>query len=176
MAPWRAVVATVVPAAQRAWLARMLYALPPRTLSTLRMAIGEDRVYLLDPGGIEGVPLGTFYSEVAERIYVPSGMTLVPAVAPQVLQDLVADRQGGHVFFEPDEDAPRVVPANAFGPVSRQVLRDVAGLTVHADAPERYDAPLPLMQYGDARRFPLWGVPGKDLPLSSNEDATDEET
>lgn len=175
MAPWRAVVATVVPASQRVWLARMLYALPPRTLSTLRMAIGEDRVYLLDPGGIEGVPLGTFYSEIAERIYVPSGMTLVPAVAPQVLQDLVADRQGGHVFFEPESEAPRVVPATAFGPVSRQVLRDVAGLTVHANAPERYDAPLPLMQYGDARRFPLWGVPGKDLPVPSNEDATDEE-
>lgn len=175
MAPWRAVVASVVPAAQRPWLARMLYALPPRTLSTLRMAIANDCVYLLDRGGIEGVPLGTFYSEVAERIYVPSGMTLVPAVAPQVLQDLVSDRQGGHVFFEPETSAPRVVPASAFGPVSRQVLREVAAMTVHADAPDRHDPPLPLMQYGDARRFPLWGVPGKDLPLSE-EDAQDDET
>jgi hypothetical protein len=164
MAAWRNVVATVVPGAQRAWLARMLYALPPRTLSTLRMAIAEDRVYLLDAGGIEGVPLGTFYSEVAERIYVPSGMTLVPAVAPQVLSDLVSDRKGGHVFFEPESATPRVVPASAFGSISRQVLRDVAALTVHADAPDRHDPPLPLMQYGDARRFPLWGVPGKDRP------------
>jgi hypothetical protein len=164
MAPWRNVVATVVPAHQRAWLARMLYALPPRTLSTLRMAIAEDRVYLHDPGGIEGVPLGQFYSEVAERIYVPSGMILVPAVAPAVLSDLVADRKGGHVFFEPESQTPRVVPAAAFGPISRQVLRDVAAMTVHADAPDRHDPPLPLMQYGDARRFPLWGVPSKNQP------------
>lgn len=164
MNAWRNVVAAVVPLPQREWLARMLYALPPRTLSTLRMAIAGDRIYLLDRGGIEGVPLGVFYSEVADRIYVPSGMTLVPAVAPQVLTDLVSDAQGGHVFFEPESSAPRVVPANAFGPVSRQVLRDVAGQVVHADAPDRVDPPLPLMQYGDARRFPLWGVPGKDLP------------
>jgi len=166
MAPWRNVVATVVPAAQREWLARMLYALPPRTLSTLKMAMAEDRVYLLDRGGIEGVPLGVFYSEIAERIYVPAGMTLVPAVAPQVLSDLLSDAKGGHVFFEPESGAPRVVPAAAFGPVSRQVLRDVAGLTVHADAPDRTDPPLPLMEYGDARRFPLWGVPGKDLEIA----------
>lgn len=170
MAPWRNVVATVVSAEERPWLARMLYALPPRTLSTLRMAIGEDRVYLLDPGGIEGVPLGRFYSEVAERIYVPAGMTLVPAVAPQVLAELVSDRKGGHVFFEPEDPAPRVVPQAAFGPISRQILREVAGLTVHADAPDRYDPPLPLMQYGDARRFPLWGVPGKDRPLVPDAD------
>ena len=173
MAPWRAVVAAVVPLSQREWLARMLYALPPRTLSTLRMAIAEDRIYLLDSGGIEGVPLGVFYSEVAERIYVPSGMTLVPAVAPQVLNDLVADRQGGHVFFEPP-GTPRVVAAGAFGPVSRQVLRDVAAHTISADAPAQLDPPLPLMQYGDARRFPLWGVPGKDLPVGSG-DGEDEE-
>lgn len=174
MAPWRNVVATVVPGAQREWLARMLYALPPRTLSTLRMAIAEDRVYLLDRNGIEGVPLGVFYSQVAERIYVPSGMVLVPAVAPQVLSDLVADGQGGHVFFEPASPTPRVVPAAAFGPVSRQVLRDVAALVVHAGAPDRHDPPLPLMQYGDRRRFPLWGVPGKDLPIQNPDLADDE--
>jgi hypothetical protein len=166
MAPWRDVVATVVEKRERPWLARMLYALPPRTLSTLRIAIAEDRVYLLDPGGIEGVPLGRFYSEIAERIYVPAGMTLVPAVAAPVLVDLVSDRKGGHVFFEPGDGLPRVVPSAAFGPISRQVLRDVAGLAIHADAPDRFDPPLPLMQYGDVRRFPLWGVPAKDQPIA----------
>ncbi|MFK7988802.1 MAG: hypothetical protein AB8I08_22470 [Sandaracinaceae bacterium] len=166
MAPWRNVVASVVPTEQRAWLARMLYALPPRTLSSLRMAISGDRIYLLDAGGIEGVPLGVFYTEVASRIYVPAGMTLVPAVAPSVLESLVSDRQGGHVFFEPEGDGtPRVVPQAAFGPVSRQVLREVEAMVVHADAPDRVDPPLPLMQYGDVRRFPLWGIGGKNLDV-----------
>ena len=174
MAAWRNVVAAVVPLEQREWLARMLYALPPRTLSTLRIAIAGDRIYLLDRGGIEGVPLGVFYSEVAERIYVPSGMTLVPAVAPAVLAELVSDAKGGHVFFEPESSAPRVVAANAFGPVSRQVLRDVSGQVVHAKAPDGVDPALPLMQYGDARRFPLWGVPGKDLPVSERDPADED--
>ena len=95
---------------------------------------------------------------------------MVPAVAPAVLSDLVSDAQGGHVFFEPASSTPRVVPASAFGPVSRQVLRDVAGQVVHADAPDRVDPQLPLMQYGDARSFPLWGVPGKDLSVSGGDE------
>ncbi|MBZ0119079.1 MAG: hypothetical protein K8H88_18935 [Sandaracinaceae bacterium] len=178
LAPWRNVVATVIPKDQREWLSRMLYALPPHTLSSLQIAIAEDRIYLVDRGGIEGVPIGRFYCEVAERIYVPAGLTLVPAIAPAVLSDLVSDRQGGHVFFEPSEGGesiPRVVPASAFGPVSRRVLREVAGTVVHADAPERPDPPLPLLQYGPARRFPLWGVPAKDQKVNPPAGQGDEE-
>ncbi len=160
--PWRAVTATVVPFTQREWLARMLYALPPNTLAALRIAVGEDRFYLVDPSGIEGVPLGSFHSEVAPRIYVPSGLTLVPAVSPAVLQDLVRDRGDGFVFFDPAVDAPRVVPAKAFGPVSRRVLRDVAAVPLIADPLQDVEPELPLLEYEAPRRFPLWGVPLKD--------------
>lgn len=165
--PWRAVTATVVPFANREWLARMLYALPPNTLAALRIAVGEDRFYLLDPSGIEGVPLGTFHSEVAPRIYVPSGLTLVPAVSPAVLQDLVRDRGDGYVFFDPEVEAPRVIGANAFGPVSRRVLRDVAAVPLIADPLEDPDKPLPLLQYEAPRRFPLWGLPLKGASASA---------
>ena len=158
-----------MPLGQREWLARLLYALPPKTLSALRIAIGDDRFYLVDPSGIEGVPLGTFFSEVAQRIYVPSGLTLVPAVAPAVLQDLVRDRGDGTVFFFADEDEPRVVPAAAFGPVSRKVLRDVAAVPVGADRPVEEEPALPLLRYEKPRRFPLWGVPGKDAPPADGE-------
>jgi hypothetical protein len=159
--PWRNVVATVVPAEQRAWLARLLYALPPKTLASLRMAIGADRIYLIDPSGIEGVPLGAFHCEAASKIYVPAGSTLVPAVAPAVLEELVADRGDAHVFFVPD-GPPKMVPAAAFGPISRMALREVAATTVHADAPQDEEPPLPMLQYEEPRRFPLWGVPGKE--------------
>ncbi|MBX3250400.1 MAG: hypothetical protein KF901_24710 [Myxococcales bacterium] len=165
--PWRAVTATVVPLAQREHLARMLYALPPNTLSALRLAIGEDRFYLLDPKGIEGVPLGVFHSEVAPRIYVPSGSVIVPAVSPTVLEELVRDRGDGYVFFEGGPDGiatPRVVPAGAFGPVSRKALRDVAAHLVRADRPVSAEIPLPLLQYDEPRRFPLWGLPDAGSP------------
>jgi len=165
--PWRAVTATVVPIAQREWLARLLYALPPNTLAALRIAVGEERFYLLDAKGIEGVPLGTFCSEVAPRIYVPSGSTIVPAVSPNVLQELVRERADAYVFFEaaPDGTAlPRAVPASAFGPVSRKALREIAATPVSASRPAELEQPLPLLQYDEPRRFPLWGVPNADDP------------
>ncbi len=167
--PWRAVVATVVPLAQRQWLARLLYALPPNTLASLRIAIGTENVYLIDPSGIEGVPLGTFYSEVAPRIFVPAGLAIVPAVSPAVLTELVRDRGDGYVFFEPGRGAPQVVPASAFGTVPRRVIREVAGTPVSADRPDDDEPELPLLQYDEARRFPMWGVPGKELPEREKE-------
>lgn len=172
--PWRNVVASIVPIAEREWLARLLYALPPATLAALRIATSDECIFLLDPAGIEGVPLGTFYSEVAPRIYVPAGQTLVPAVSPDVLAELVRDRGDGHVFFEPGADVPRVVPAEAFGPVSRRVLRSVAAVPVRADPFAEPDTPLPLLQYDKPRRFPLWGVPAADAAEAPPPDGENE--
>ena len=91
-------------------------------------------------------------------------MTLVPAVAPSVLSELVRDRGDGHVFFTPGAPAPQVIPSAAFGPVSHRALREVSAVLVHAERPEDTEPPLPLMQYDVAHRFPLWGVPGKTPP------------
>ncbi len=163
--PFRAIHATIVPTSERAWLARLLYLVPQRTLESLRVATTPEAVYLIDPAGVEGVPIGRFFAEIAPRVYVPAGTALVPAVAPAVLEELLRERGSGHVFFEPGvEDPatpiPRVVPDEAFGAVSRRLLRDVGALLAHADAPDRVDPTLPLVQYGASRRFPLWGVPG----------------
>lgn len=169
-APWRKVVATVVPVAQRAWLGKLLYVLPQRTLEALRIAMSENAFYLLDPAGIEGVPLGRFYTEIASRIYVPAGWTLAPAMAASVLEEFVGDPAGGHVFFELEASAPRLVPDAAFGPLSRRVLRDVAGALVDARAPDRSDPPLPTIQYGPDTRFPLWGAPGRARSEASQDE------
>lgn len=160
--PWRDVRATVVPREQRAWLARMLYVLPPRTLASLRIAIADDRVFLVDPGGIEGVPLGTFYRELAPRVLVPAGMTLWPSVPSDVLLDLVGQRGRSWVFFEPDHSAPTVLAEESFGPVARRAIRSIAGLPVSADAPESDEPKLPSLEYGGTAFLPLWGAPGKD--------------
>lgn len=160
LAPWRAVVASVVPIAQREWLARLLYALPAGTLAALRVAVAQDYVYFLDPNGIEGVPLGTFYSEVGTRVYVPAGTSLVPAVSREVLDELLRGRGDGHVFFWADGTPPRFVSDAAFGSVTKRALREIAGQSVRAGAPEAAEPGLPLLQYPEARAFPLRGVPG----------------
>jgi hypothetical protein len=161
-APWRQVRATVVPLAERAWLARMLYVLPPRTLSALRVALTPTAAYLIDPAGIEGVPLGVFYTELAPRIYVPAGTALEPSVGPDVLATLVENRGDGLVFFEPGSETPTLVPAEAFGPVTRRALRTIAALPVSAEAIDTVEVELPLLEYGEATRFPLRNVPGRE--------------
>jgi hypothetical protein len=170
-APWRSVVATVVPKAERAFLARLLYALPARILEGLSVALTEEHAYLLDPRGIEGVPLGRFFSEVAPRVYVPSGMTLVPAVAPEVIADLVHAGAEGRVFFLPGEDTPIALPEQAFAPLSTRVLAEVSARPVHAEAPESHDVPLTRFGYDAPRRFPLRGVP----EVSADVDGSPEE-
>jgi hypothetical protein len=158
-APLRAVVATLVPKEQRAFLARLLYALPARILEGLSVALADEHVFLLDPRGIEGVPLGRFFTEVAPRVYVPAGMTLVPAVAPEVITGLVHAGGGGHVFFLPGEDAPLGLPEGAFAPLSTRVLAEISARPVHAEAPESHDVPLGRFGYDAPRRFPMRGVP-----------------
>ncbi len=165
--PARNVVATVLPASQREWLAKLLYVMPPRALESVRLAVGAESLYLIDRNGVDGIPLGRFFSEVAGRIYVPTGMALVPAVQPAVLEDMLASERGNHIFFEEDGAPPRVVPEGAFAPLSRSVLRALSGVVVHAEMPGRDDPALPLLSYGPEVRFPLWGAPGRDEPAAS---------
>ena len=160
--PYRNVVAAAVPAAEREWLFRMLYVLPPKTLQALRVTLTDEYVYLLDPSGIEGVPLGRFFSEVAPKIYAPSGTDLVPAIAPAVLQELIVDQGDAHVFFHPNGAggvAPIRVPGAAFAPVSRAMIDEIVGRPVHADAPARFDPEMPRFHYDEVRALPFRGVP-----------------
>lgn len=146
MAPWRDVVATVVGSDHRDWLARILYTLPPRVLSALRIARTQNNYYLLSPDGIEGVPLGTYYCAVAPKVYVPAGLTIVPAVAPAVLADLVRTRDGGHVFFEPDGVA-RVVRDDAFASASLRAIKPYSLVDIDAEVSPSAEPLLPLFQY-----------------------------
>ncbi|MCA9616749.1 MAG: hypothetical protein KC586_28515, partial [Myxococcales bacterium] len=77
-----------------------------------------------------------------------------------------------YVFFEAAADGtaiPRAVPSSAFGPVSRKALREIAATPVSAGRPAELEVPLPLLQYDEPRRFPLWGVPNVDEPASKPE-------
>jgi hypothetical protein len=168
--PFRDVRATVVPAGQREWLARMLYVLPPRTLAALRIALTADRIYLLDPSGVEGVPLGTFYSEIAPRLFVPAGTAIEPSVPPAVLLDLVEGRGDGYVFFHLDDPVPTLVPADAFGPVPRRALCRLVAVPAAAETLDADVPGLPLLEYASARPFPLRGVPGAAATGAPDED------
>ncbi len=166
--PTRHVVATIVPIEERAFLARLLYVVPSRALASLRVAMAGDAIYLLDPRGVEAMPLGRFHSEVARRIYVPTGMALVPAVQPSVLEGLFAEHRGSHVFFEEDDQPPRIIRDDAFLPLSSAALQRLSGVVVVPDMPDREPEALPLLTYGAELRFPLWGAPGREASSASD--------
>jgi hypothetical protein len=149
----------VVPLSQRAQLARMLYVMPPRTLAALRVALTDDAAYLVDPAGIEGVPIGTFYSELATGVFVPAGSTLEPAVGGEVLAELARQRGDGLVFFESGREAPTFLPTTALGPVSRHALGPLAAIPLVAAPPEPDARDLPELAYGEPTRFPLRHLP-----------------
>lgn len=160
--PPRRVTAVVIPRRQRAWLARVLYSLPPRALAGLRMALSPERIFLHDAAGIDAVPLGRAYAEPTPGVHVPVGLGLVPAVSPEVLAALIPEHRSGHVFFEPGGGPPRFVPKDAFGPVGRVAIAEVAGQAVPAHPPSNADVPLTLLRYEPARTLPLWGAVGRD--------------
>jgi len=170
---WRNVVATIVPSSQIDWLARMVYALPSDALRSLRIAFGEGgEVYLHDPNGIEGVPLGEFASEVAPRIYVPAGFSLVPAVSSDVLLGLLKDRGDAHIFFTHGAAEPSRVPDQAFREATRALLHEISTRVVSAAAPQE-EPPLGLFDYAEARRLPLFALPG--VKESASESAEGDE-
>ncbi len=174
--PWQKVTATMVPKAQRGWLSRLLYVLPPAHLAALRIAETDHDYVLIDPLGIDGLPLGVFYSEVASRIYVPSGQQLVPAISSSVLSELLRARGDGFAFFpvtaRSEEATPLYLAASAFGPLSRRAIQALSGDPLDARAPAIEEPPLPIVDYEKSRRFPLWGIPKARRVVESDPEAS----
>lgn len=163
-------VAAHVPTEQVPWLARLLYALPPHALRSMRMAAAADGVFVIADGGLEGVPLGTAFWRFSPRVYLPVGAALRPAIAPEALEArLPGGGEGAHWFFG-RTGAPRVLRDEAFGPVARAALAVPEGTTVAAAPPPGADPPLPHLEYGPPRRFPLWGVPGRGDAVEPREE------
>ncbi len=181
-------VATIISFEQRSLFARVLYLMPQKALESMRVVISDEQFFVLDESGIEGVPLGQFYSELAPQIYVPVGYSLAPAIEPSLLQELVPGSQDGHIFFQPEDHdlahddsahhkssphQPVRVADDAFETCSRMLLQRLAPHTIRTDAPGDLasGSPLPLFEYDRERRFPLWGL-DEDAPVSAEETST----
>ncbi len=169
--PWRNVTATVVPMAMREWLLKILYLLPADILHALRVASTDSKIFVLSPRGIEGVPLGTFFTEFATRIHVPAGWAIEPALSPEVLVPLLSLPANSHAFFDLETSALDVVDDSAFGPITRLALSAIHIDTENAEPWQSGDSQSPELSYGDRTSLPLWGVPGKtdDADAKDNE-------
>jgi hypothetical protein len=82
----QAVTASFFPTAELGMFRSLAYALPRETLERVEIAITGTGVFLHSTDGIEGIPLGTYLTEIHPGLHLATGYDFVPKVAPEVLQ------------------------------------------------------------------------------------------
>lgn len=144
-APWRGVSATWVPVAQLPLLRKLAYALPRTTVARTTIAMTDRGALVRSPGGVEAIPLGTYYVEAHPDLYLPAGCEIAPAVAPAVLARALGV-DGGRVMFLGVDGRGVAVEPGAFVPLEAALLEappwDAA--TVEAIETSLEDEPLDL--------------------------------
>ncbi len=120
-AAWHHVTAAWIPHAQLPLLRRLAYVLPHATMTRIRIALTAHGAFLSVPGGVEGIPLGTFFAEIHPRMYVIAGHEVAPAVAPEVLSRAFGLPESQVLFIGKDARAV-VLEESAFVPLEAALL------------------------------------------------------
>jgi hypothetical protein len=160
--PWRAVTATWIRQEDFAILRHVSYALGPETLRRARVAFTDQGVFLRQPNGIEGIPVGEFFREIHPNLYIPAGYDAVPAVAPEVLYRALGAPAGQVIFIGRDGKALGV-PSDGFVSLETALLEahawaPVATSPIEAALEAALDAPLPEVVLGSVGLRPLRDV------------------
>ncbi|HEV8322814.1 MAG TPA: hypothetical protein VG389_14465 [Myxococcota bacterium] len=157
-----AVTATVVPPAQWTWLKKLVYALPSSQLAAFRVALTPEAAVMLNPQGVDSIPLGTFMEAVSPRLYLPRGWRFFPAVAPEVLFTHIGGREENLYFFLPGAAAPFFIPAEGFVTLERRALAALQAEGAELSTELTLPGP-PELVNEDVGAFALWrhrlGVP-----------------
>jgi hypothetical protein len=87
----------------------------------VRIALTGHGAFVLCPGGVEAIPLGTFFTEVRPRLYLLAGHEIAPAVTPEVLSEAF-QVLGSHVVFVPQDARGVAIEESAFVPLEAALL------------------------------------------------------
>jgi hypothetical protein len=120
-APWRNVTAAWVPSAQLPLLRRLAYALPHSTIAQVRIALTAQGAFIRCAGGIEAIPIGTFFAEIHPGLFVLAGHEVAPSVTPEVLSGAFGLPASRLLFIAQDARAV-AVEASAFVPLEAALL------------------------------------------------------
>jgi FtsH ternary system domain X7 len=162
----RRVTATLVPWSQADWLKRLVYALPPTMLAGYRVAAVAEGLFVVGEQGVDGVPLGQMFYEMAPSIYLPVGHEILPRVSREVLTDHVGGVAGRYVVFPLGGEKPLALEHASFEALGRRAL---ARLEVDVRArdprmpPPRATTPATVVNE-PAGTLPLWGFSDKEPP------------
>jgi len=127
-AAFRNVGATWLRPEELALFRRLVYALPREVLQAATIAMTSSGAFVRSSAGIEGVPLGTFFSEVHPDLFLPAGYEATPRTSPEVLHRALGASRDHVLFVEPSGRAIGV-PRAAFVPLEGALLE------AHAWAP-----------------------------------------
>jgi hypothetical protein len=169
--PWRAVTATWIHAADFSILRHVAYALGPDTLRRARVALTDHGLFLRQPNGVEGIPVGEFFREIHPNLYIPAGYDAVPAVAPEVLYRALGAPAGQVLFIGRDAKAIGV-PADAFVSLETALLEahtwaPVVASPIAAALDAALDAAMPEVRLASAGLRPM-----RDVSLPEGEAGT----
>jgi hypothetical protein len=82
----------------------------------MQVAFTVDGTMVRSAAGVEGLPLGTFLTEVHPRLYVPAGYEMLPDLAPDVLARAL-DLPESRVLVLRAESGAVTVDQSAFVPL-----------------------------------------------------------
>lgn len=158
---FRSVTATWIAPEDVPLLRRVAYALGPETLRRAFMAVTARGVFLRHPTGIEGIPVGEYYREVREGLFLPAGFDAVPSVSPDVLFRALGSPTDHAVFIGRDGRALGI-PLNSFVSLETALLEAQTWAPLHADTAGLHaalSAELPQVFLGRVGLRPLQDVP-----------------
>jgi hypothetical protein len=152
------VVAAWIAPAELSWLRRIVYALPRSTLARATVARTSLGAFVRSDTGIEAIPLGTFFTEVHPRIFVPAGHEVTPDVAPEVLAKTLSATSTSVLFLRPNA-RPVALEEGAFVPLEAALLEAPPLDTATADEiSQALDEPLLELQTTSIGLLPVRGV------------------
>ena len=150
--------ATRIPLARATWLKKLVYMLPPQVLEQTLICVAGDQIYLHNGRGLEYIPLGEMYYEVADGVQVPVGYELIPRVHPEVLLQHLKGGQDKLFFFTRDSPEPLLISRSSFAPLSRRALAHVPVRPAETQQLARpVDPPRVTLVNDRLSSFPLWG-------------------
>ncbi len=159
-----AVLALRLSISQAPWLKKLVYLLPHQALEQCAVCLTADQIFIYSAAGIEFIPLGEQFYQVAPGVLAPVGFELLPRIQSDILVEHLGNGAEQLVFFLRDQPTPVQLPRAAFLPLSRCTL---APITIErlrpaamGDAASRstsiHNSPLGL--------FPLWGFTDGPTP------------
>lgn len=142
-----------------AWLKRIVFSLPQAALESYRAAFTDHGVLVINPNGVELVPLGLPLKEVFPNVYLRAGMRFAPPIGFEHLARALAMTRGNLYVLPHGIEAPLEIPEPVVKPLVRYLLAevDIARALDLAPASLENDRErgIPLKS-SDAGLFALW--------------------